>query len=232
MTIIGLPKPGEKRIVLHPPTAKSRDKPASVARRPGPSELDWFWSRHSPDASASTPARWDAALSSLRERRGQGGGLVSARLMREVIASHGNIISGAAERNGISSALIAAVIAVESAGREKAVSHKGAQGLMQLIPATARRFGVSNSFDPAQNIGGGAAYLRWLLDRFGDDVLLALAGYNAGEGAVEKHGGVPPYRETRDYVVKVIDALVAAEGMCALAPAGPREPCAFVQASR
>ena len=83
---------------------------------------------------------------------------------------------------------------------------------MQLIPATARRFNVKDAYDPSQNIAGGAAYLNWLLKEFNGDVLLALAGYNAGEGAVRKHKGVPPYKETRDYVVKVLDAIVAGVG--------------------
>jgi soluble lytic murein transglycosylase-like protein len=101
---------------------------------------------------------------------------------------------------------------------------------MQLIPATARRFGVADSFDPAQNIEGGAAYLDWLLETFREDPILALAGYNAGEGAVEKHRGVPPYAETRDYVVKVFDALAAARALCAAPADSPRRACGWPSA--
>ena len=92
----------------------------------------------------------------------------------------------------VSPALALAVIAVESAGRADAVSSANAQGLMQLIPATADRFGVTDPFDGAQSIKGGVQYLDWLMDRFDNDVVLALAGYNAGEGAVARNGGVPP----------------------------------------
>jgi len=98
---------------------------------------------------------------------------------------------------------------------------------MQLIPATARRFGVRDAYDPEQNIHGGAAYLAWLLEHFQEDIVLALAGYNAGEGAVRKHGGVPPYAETRNYVVRVLDALVAAEALCQRPPDTPRTACAL-----
>jgi soluble lytic murein transglycosylase-like protein len=91
----------------------------------------------------------------------------------------------------------------ESAFRPNVVSHKGAQGLMQLIPATAERFGVSDAFDPSQNIDGGARYLAWLLKRFDGDIQLAAAGYNAGEGAVDRFKGVPPYEETQRYVERV-----------------------------
>ena len=108
-----------------------------------------------------------------------------------------------ARQHGVDPLLVKAVILAESAGRRWATSPKGAMGLMQLLPATARRFGVADPFDPAQNVAGGTRYLRWLLDRFGGDVTLALAGYTAGEGAVERHGGVPPYRETRNYVRSV-----------------------------
>jgi len=114
---------------------------------------------------------------------------------------------------------------VESAGKPKAKSQKGAKGLMQLIPATAKRFGVADSYDPRANIMGGAAYLAWLLDTFGEDALLALAGYNAGEGAVMKYRGVPPFSETRDYVVKVLDAVVAAQSLCGTQLASPRGRC-------
>lgn len=99
--------------------------------------------------------------------------------------------------------LVLAVIAVESAFQPDAVSSKNAQGLMQLIPATARRFGVRDAFDPADNLRGGMAYLRWLLTHFEGDVTLALAAYNAGEGAVKRYRGVPPFAETRRYVRKI-----------------------------
>lgn len=99
--------------------------------------------------------------------------------------------------------LVMAIIAVESAFNEQAVSHKNAQGLMQLIPATAERFAVKNIFDAEENIRGGMAYLRWLLAFFKGDVTLAVAAYNAGEGAVEKYQGIPPFTETQNYVKKI-----------------------------
>jgi soluble lytic murein transglycosylase-like protein len=88
----------------------------------------------------------------------------------------------------------------ESSFKLRAISPKGARGLMQLMPGTAVRFGVTNIFDPQQNIEGGSRYLKFLLDRFDGDLSLTLAGYNAGEGAVDKYDGVPPYNETQNYV--------------------------------
>ncbi len=105
---------------------------------------------------------------------------------------------------GLDPELVLAVIETESNFNPNALSPKNAQGLMQLIPETATRFGVQDVWDPEQNLRGGMAYLSWLLDRFEGDLELALAGYNAGEGAVERHGGIPPYQETQAYVSRII----------------------------
>ena len=112
-------------------------------------------------------------------------------------------VKAAAQEFGVEEAVVRAIIHAESAFRPNAVSHAGAQGLMQLIPATASRFGVTDVFQPEQNIRGGVQYLAWLLKRYNGDLTLAAAGYNAGEGAVDRHGGVPPYDETQRYVQRV-----------------------------
>ncbi|MFE8032838.1 lytic transglycosylase domain-containing protein [Thiohalocapsa marina] len=120
------------------------------------------------------------------------------------------LIDATAERYGIDPELVHAVIRAESSYNPRAKSPAGACGLMQLMPATAERFGVHDIWDPAQNIRGGVAYLRVLFERFDGDLRLVLAAYNAGEGAVEKYGNrVPPYRETRAYVQKVMGYLRA-----------------------
>ncbi len=114
-------------------------------------------------------------------------------------------IEQAARRHNVPVELICGVILQESGGNSRAVSHCGARGLMQLMPGTAKRFGVKNSFDPAQNVEGGTKYLRWLLDRFDGDIELALAGYNSGEHNVEKYGNkIPPFKETQNYVPSVL----------------------------
>ena len=113
------------------------------------------------------------------------------------------LVTDLAPKYGLDPKLVLAVIQVESAYQADAVSSANAQGLMQLIPATAERFGVRDAFNPAENINGGMRYLRWLLKHFGGDVTKAVAAYNAGEGAVRKYGGIPPYRETQNYVRKI-----------------------------
>jgi len=111
-----------------------------------------------------------------------------------------------ARRHGVDEALVHAVIQVESRYDPFAVSPRGAMGLMQLMPRTAERFDVANAFDPVQNVDGGVRYLKELLARYSGQVRLALAAYNAGEEAVERHRGIPPYRETVDYVKRVLSA--------------------------
>jgi soluble lytic murein transglycosylase-like protein len=116
-----------------------------------------------------------------------------------------SIIENAAQSASVEPNLLRAVIVVESGFNSRAVSKRGAVGLMQLMPATASRFGVSNPYDPRQNIHGGAQYLKFLIDRFGQNVRLALAAYNAGEEAVERNGGqIPPFTETMAYVPRVL----------------------------
>jgi hypothetical protein len=113
-------------------------------------------------------------------------------------------IRDAADRYGVPVKLVSAVIRAESGFNARAVSRKGAQGLMQLMPSTASMLGVRNSFDPRENIDGGVRHLRGLIDRFPNRLPLALAAYNAGEKAVIQYNGIPPYPETQDYVTKVL----------------------------
>jgi soluble lytic murein transglycosylase-like protein len=115
------------------------------------------------------------------------------------------LVAKAARHHGVPEGLAEAVAAQESNWNAAAISPKGAIGVMQLMPATARALGVHNAHDPAENIEGGVRYLASLLERFNDQVPLALAAYNAGPGAVEKHGGIPPFRETRNYVTRIMD---------------------------
>jgi hypothetical protein len=121
------------------------------------------------------------------------------------LARYAPVIESAARKYGVPVELICGVILQESGGNARAVSHCGAKGLMQLMPGTARRFGVTNSLDPVQNIHGGTRYLRFLLDKFKGNFRLALAGYNAGEHNVEKYGNkIPPFAETQAYVPNVL----------------------------
>lgn len=119
------------------------------------------------------------------------------------MAPFSGVIERMARKKGVDPALVRAVIHAESAYNARAISPKGAGGLMQLMPATAKRFGVTDRFDPGENIRGGVSYLKWLMDHFNDPEL-AVAAYNAGEGAVSRYKGVPPYKETRTYVGRVM----------------------------
>ena len=139
-------------------------------------------------------------------------GVVPDEVLDEVVLSAGakptdlaEMVEAAARRHGLDPELVRAVVAVESGFRPNAVSPKGAQGLMQLMPATAKSLGVKDAFDPFSNLDGGTRYLRLLVTRYGGDLNRALAAYNAGEGAVARHGGVPPYPETLAYVRKVLE---------------------------
>lgn len=118
-------------------------------------------------------------------------------------SKYNEIIVAAAKKHDVDAALVSAVIKAESDYNPRIVSHKGARGLMQLMPATAKRFGVTNSFDPEENIYAGTRYLRWLLKTFDGNADLAVAAYNAGEGNVWKYDGVPPFRETVNYINRI-----------------------------
>jgi len=135
---------------------------------------------------------------------------------------YGQEIREAASRHGVSEDLVSAVIRVESGYNPHAVSPKGARGLMQLMPGTASLLGVRNSFDPRENIDGGVRHLRGLLDRFPNNLPLALAAYNAGEQAVTLYRGIPPYAETQGYVARILSLLGLSQGDAKLAgAAGP-----------
>jgi soluble lytic murein transglycosylase-like protein len=188
---------------------------------------EWFWTAVSPDIGVQNGRFLQAARLAARPPRGSGVSAPSLRHMQNIARSHGDMILRHSVGTRVSPALVLALISVESAGRTNALSHAGAQGLMQLIPATAERFGVTNANDPGQNIRGGVAYLDWLMKEFGNDPVLALAGYNAGEGAVRRHAGVPPYGETRAYVPKVLAAWNVARTMCTTPPVMPGDGCVF-----
>ena len=133
------------------------------------------------------------------------------------------LVEQTASRYQVDPELIRAIVRVESGYDPKAVSNKGAMGLMQLVPATAQRFGVANPFDPKQNLEGGVNYLKYLLDLFGGDLSLSLAAYNAGEHSVQRSGGIPAIPETQDYVRKVTSIYQTGDAP-APAKTTPKEP--------
>ena len=192
-----------------------------------PGQYDWFWERVSPAVVKSGPGRLEVAMTTLATANTK---VPAPRMqqMQEIARANGIDILRSTIGTQVSPALVLAVISVESAGRADAVSGAGAQGLMQLMPDTAARFGVKDSFAAQQNIAGGVKYLDWLMGEFDRDPILVLAGYNAGEGTVRKHAGVPPFAETRDYVPKVLAAFQVAKGLCQTPPELISDGCVFV----
>jgi hypothetical protein len=242
---VKVPGPGERRAIVQIDPAEQARLLAIPAARPEPlapadgSEapaappnqtaglFDWWWTVVSPSLGQSA-GRFGTALEMLA--KGPDGGRVPAprmQTMQDMAGKFGTEILKATVGTRVSPALALAVIGIESGGRADAVSGAGAVGLMQLIPATAKRFGVTDSTDPVQNIKGGVAYLDWLMKEFDGDPLMVLAAYNAGEGAVKKNGGVPPYAETRAYVPKVLAAWQVAQGLCQTPPELVSDPCVF-----
>jgi len=240
---VGVPKPGQRpSIVQIDPTEQARLLAAlpkqtqplpDIAQRPnddGPETRDVgafsaFWSYVSADLGASGPGRLQEAIGAVAATAD----VPEPRLqhLQQIARENGVDILRSTVGTQVSPALVLAVISVESSGNADAVSSAGAQGLMQLMPATAERFGVTDSLDPAQNIRGGVAYLDWLMGEFDSDPVVVLAGYNAGEGSVQKYNGVPPFAETRDYVPKVIAAFNIARGLCLTPPELVSDGCAF-----
>ncbi len=235
------PKPGTKRritVQIDPNAVPARPIPTPVAlpepETPAPvpglpgtpgGNYDWFWDRISPDLADTGPGRLQPALAAIAAA----GPLQTPRLqvLRDIAAARAIPILTSTVGTRVSPALVLAVIAVESAGRPDAVSRAGAQGLMQLMPGTAKQFGVADSLVPEQNIAGGVRYLDFLMGEFDADPILVLAGYNAGPGSVRTHGGVPPFPETRDYVPKVLAAFQVAKALCMTPPELITDGCVF-----
>ncbi|MCR9125548.1 MAG: lytic transglycosylase domain-containing protein [Rhodobacteraceae bacterium] len=209
-----------------PGAAPSAAPAVTAPQEAGAGRYGWFWDRVSPDLAQSGPGRLEPALQAIAA---QADGMSTPRLqqLQEVARSRGIAILRATVGTQVSPALVLAVISVESSGRADAISTAGAQGLMQLMPDTAARFGVTDALAADDNILGGVRYLNWLMERFSGDPILVLAGYNAGEGAVRDHAGVPPYAETRDYVPKVLAAFQVAKGLCRTPPELISDGCVF-----
>ncbi len=242
------PKPGAKQritVQIAPranpavPPLPQVDAPAAATVTAAPPSADnpgtynWFWQAVSPAQADSGPGRLAPALVQLGQ--GPGGRTVSAprlQLLQNIAADHGRDLLLETVGTRVSPALALAVIAVESAGKPDALSSAGAQGLMQLMPVTAERFGVEDALDPSQNIRGGVRFLDHLMERYDGDPILVLAGYNAGEGSVRDNDGVPPFAETRDYVPKVLAAFQVARGLCLTPPELVSDGCVFQVVAR
>jgi soluble lytic murein transglycosylase-like protein len=206
--------------------------PAQTALAPAPApkaplgKYVWFWDKVSPNLGQSAPNNLEIAMSAIA---GAAQPVRAPRLqaLQDIATLHGKDILLSTINTKVSPALVLAVISVESAGKADAISSAGATGLMQLMPATAERFGVTDRTVATDNIAGGVKYLDWLMGEFKGDPIMVLAGYNAGEGNVRKHDGVPPFAETRDYVPKVLAAFQVAKGLCLTPPELVSDGCVF-----
>lgn len=224
------PKAGTTRrinVQIEPQPATVAAKPEAAKATPAPpsgATYAWYWTHVPPEIAVNAAERTGKALLGLQK-----GTVPGPRLqdLQGIAQAQGATILRETIGTQISPALVLAVIAVESSGRKDAVSKAGAQGLMQLMPATAERFGVKDAFDPAQNVRGGVAFLDFLMETFDGDPVLVLAGYNAGENSIPRHGGVPPFAETRDYVPKVLAAFQTASGLCLTPPELVSDGCVF-----
>ncbi len=207
------------------PKPQDGDPQSAVPSASSPGRYAWFWDEISPELAKSGPGRLNEALTVLA-----GSSQVATprlQALQDIARARGIPILRSTVGTSVSPALVLAVISVESAGDPEAVSGAGASGLMQLMPATAARFGVTDSLEPDDNIAGGVRYLDFLMQEFGNDPILVLAGYNAGEGSVRNHEGVPPFAETRDYVPKVLAAFQVARGLCTTPPELISDGCVF-----
>jgi soluble lytic murein transglycosylase-like protein len=228
------PAPGASKRITVQITPMPETVPDAVLPDVAPSadagRYDWFWAAVSPALDQSGPGRLDDAIAALSgttpDQR------VAAPRLQDVqaVAAQYNIdLLQSSVGTSVSPAFALAVIMVESGGRADAISPAGATGLMQLMPATAERFDVSDAKDAADNIKGGVAYLDWLMDAFGRDPIMVLAAYNAGENAVRRHEGVPPFPETRDYVPKVLSAWTVTRALCLTPPELISDGCVFAR---
>ena len=221
------PKPAPEDVTAAAPADGNADDTGATAPQ-GSATYAWFWDKVPHDVENPDPRRLEIALNTINTDPTHRNQLTpDVGLLDDIITRHGAQIMIATAGRRISPAFVLAIISIESSGNTDAISNKGAQGLMQLMPATAKRFGVSDVNNPVENISGGAKYLDWLLEKFKGDPILALAGYNAGENAVVKNGGVPPYAETRAYVAKVVAAWDKARLYCQTLPRYADDGCVF-----
>ncbi|MFY0621554.1 MAG: transglycosylase SLT domain-containing protein [Pelagimonas sp.] len=219
-----LPPPSTQTTPAVTPTPSGQVAPSSHPD----ARYGWYWQAVSPKIEDAGPGRLEAALIALSNGP-QGQAVAAPRLqhLQDIASAHGRSLLIETVGTNISPALALAVMAIESSGRADAVSKAGAQGLMQLMPATAARFGVEDALDAQQNIRGGVAFLNFLHEKFEGDPILMLAGYNAGENSIGKHDGVPAFVETRDYVPKVLAAFQVAKGLCLTPPELISDGCVF-----